>query len=114
MAYRILIVDDEPILTELLSTHLQDHGYTVSVANSSDEALAKLAAKPNLILLDINMPGMDGLEVLRRIKSGQPGLKVVMLSALSQESNVRQALQYGADAFVVKPFQPECLLERIG
>ena len=63
MAYRILIVDDEPILTELLSSHLQDHCYMVSVANSSDEALAKLNTKPNLILLDINMPGMDELEL---------------------------------------------------
>ena len=69
MAYRILIVDDEPILTELLSTHLQDHGYAVSVANSSDEALAKLNTKPNLILLDINMPGMDGLELCKVIRN---------------------------------------------
>ena len=62
-------MDDEPILTELLSTHLQDHGYTVSVANSSDEALAKLNTKPNLILLDINMPGMDGLELCKVIRN---------------------------------------------
>lgn len=68
----------------------------------------------DVCVLDINMPGMDGLEVLRRIKTGQPGLKVVMLSALAQESNVRLALQLGADAFVVKPFQAECLAERIG
>ena len=65
-------------------------------------------------MLNINMPGMDGLEVLRRIKAGQPGLKVVMLSALAQESNVRLALQLGADAFVVMPFQAECMAERIG
>lgn len=63
----------------------------------------------DVCVLDINMPGMDGLEVLRRIKTGQPGLKVVMLSALVQESNVRLALQLGADAFVVKPFQAERL-----
>lgn len=68
----------------------------------------------DVCVLDINMPGMDGLEVLRRIKTGQPGLKVVMLSALAQESNVRLALQLGTDAFVVKPFQAECLAERIG
>ncbi len=53
MAYKILIVDDEPILTELLSSHLQDHGYTVYTAGSSEEALAKLNTKPDLILLDI-------------------------------------------------------------
>lgn len=64
----------------------------------------------DVCVLDINMPGMDGLEVLRRIKTGQPGLKVVMPSALAQESNVRLALQLGADAFVVKPF----LAERLG
>ena len=71
MVYRILIVDDEPILTQLLSFHLQDHGYTVFVANSSDEALAKLNKKPNLILLDINMPGMDGLELCKIIQIGR-------------------------------------------
>ena len=61
-----------------------------------------------------NNSGMDGIEVLRRIKEEHPEVRVVMLSALSQESNVKQALQLGADAFVVKPFQAECLVERVG
>ncbi|MDE6128002.1 MAG: response regulator, partial [Lachnospiraceae bacterium] len=64
--------------------------------------------------LDIFLAGMDGLEVLRRLKTGYPGLKVVMISALAQENNIRLALQLGADAFVVKPFSSECLIERVG
>ena len=113
MRQKLLIVDDEQGIVEMMKSYFERQ-YDVLTAYNGREAMVRAAQKPDLILLDINMPGMDGLEVLRRIKSGQPGLKVVMLSALSQESNVRQALQYGADAFVVKPFQPECLLERIG
>lgn len=62
MAYKILIVDDEAMLTELLADHLQDCGYIAYVAQNSDEALSKLNTHPDLILLDINMPGTDGLE----------------------------------------------------
>ena len=115
MAYRILIVDDELILTELLSTHLQDHGYMVSVANSSDEALAKLTAKPNLILLDINMPGMDGLEILRRLR-GAPDtahIPVIMLTARTAELDRVKGLEQGADDYVVKPFNPLELTARV-
>ena len=112
---RVLVADDANFMRMMLKDILTHRGHIVLEARDGQECLGMLQEEPvEVCLLDINMPGMDGLEVLRRIKSGQPGLKVVMLSALSQESNVRQALQYGADAFVVKPFQPECLLERIG
>ena len=96
MAYRILIVDDEPILTELLSSHLQDHGYTVSVANSSDEALAKLNTKPNLILLDINMPGMDGLELCKVIRN-HIVCPILFLTARITEQDKVNGLRAGGD-----------------
>ena len=67
----------------------------------------------DVCVLDINLPVMDGMEALKIIKEEWPEQKVVMLSALSQKFNVEKALQLGAAAFVVKPFQAECLLERI-
>ena len=112
MAYRILIVDDEPILTELLSTHLQDHGYTVSAANSSDEALAKLNTKPNLILLDINMPGMDGLELCKVIRN-HIVCPILFLTARITEQDKVNGLRAGGDDYITKPFSLQELLARI-
>ena len=109
MAYRILIVDDEPILTELLSAHLQDHGYTVSAANSSDEALAKLNTKPNLILLDINMPGMDGLELCKVIRN-HIVCPILFLTARITEQDKVNGLRAGGDDYITKPFS----LQEIG
>ena len=68
----------------------------------------------DVCVLDINMPVMDGIETLRKIKEWKTGLKVIMLSALCQESKVKLTYQLGADAFVAKPFQEKCLVERIG
>ena len=112
MAYRILIVDDEPILTELLSTHLQDHGYRVSVANSSDEALAKLTTKPNLILLDINMPGMDGLAVCQTIREHLT-CPILFLTARVESADQIAGFQAGADDYIVKPFDLDQLAARV-
>ena len=112
MAYRILIVDDEPILTELLSSHLQDHGYTVSVANSSDEALAKLNTKPNLILLDINMPGMDGLELCKVIRN-HIVCPILFLTARITEQDKVNGLRAGGDDYITKPFNPLELTARV-
>ena len=112
MAYKILIVDDEPILTELLSTHLQDHGYMVSVANSSDEALAKLNTKPNLILLDINMPGMDGLELCKVIRN-HIVCPILFLTARITEQDKVNGLRAGGDDYITKPFGLQELLARI-
>ncbi len=112
MAYRILIVDDEPILTELLSSHLQDHGYTVSVANSSDAALAKLNKKPNLILLDINMPGMDGLELCKVIRN-HIVCPILFLTARITEQDKVNGLRAGGDDYITKPFGLQELTARI-
>lgn len=112
---KVLVVDDADFMRTILEEVLTHRGHSVLQARDGKECLSVLREKTvDVCLLDINMPGMDGLEVLRRIKTEHPGLKVVMLSAMAQESNVRQALQLGADAFVVKPFQAECVVERIG
>lgn len=112
---KVLVVDDSDFMRMMLEDILTHHGHIVLQAKGGQECLDLLQTETvDVCVLDIGLPGMDGMEVLRRIKEGQPGLKVVMLSALSQESNVRQALQFGADAFVVKPFGPECLVERVG
>ena len=112
MAYRILIVDDELILTELLSTHLQDHGYTVAVANNSNEALTKLNTKPNLILLDINMPGMDGLELCRVIRN-HILCPILFLTARITEQDKVNGLRAGGDDYITKPFSLQELTARI-
>ena len=112
---KVLVVDDSDFMRMMLEDILTHHGHTVLQAKGGQECLDLLQKETvDVCVLDIGMPGMDGMEVLRRIKEEQPGLRVVMLSALSQESNVRQALQLGADAFVVKPFGAECLVERVG
>ena len=112
---KVLVVDDADFMRMMLEDILTHFGHTVLQAKDGQESLNILQDEAvDVCVLDICMPGMDGLEVLRRIKEGHPGVKVVMLSAMSQENNVKQALQLGADAFVVKPFQAECLVERIG
>lgn len=112
---RVLVTDDANFMRFMLEDMLTSRGHIVLQARDGQECLNMLLEeKVDVCVLDINMPGMDGLEVLRRIKAGQPEMKVVMLSALSRESNVRRALELGADGFVVKPFQADCLIERVG
>lgn len=112
---RVLIVDDADFMRMMLRKILAGKGHTVLEARNGQECLDILESEAvDVCVLDIVMPVMDGIAALRRIKAEHPGIKTVMLSALSKESCVRQALQLGADAFVVKPFQEMCLIERIG
>lgn len=112
---KVLIVDDSDFMRMMLEDMMTHYGHTVLQAKDGLECLNILRTETvDVCVLDIGMPGLDGIEVLGRIKEEQPGLRVVMLSALSQENNVKQALRLGADAFVVKPFQAQCLIERLG
>ena len=112
---KVLVVDDADFLRSMLEDILTKQGHTVLQAKCGQEGLDVLCDEAvDVCVLDIVMPGMDGIEVLRRIKKEQPERKVIMLSALCTENVVKQALQLGADAFVVKPFGAECLIERIG
>ena len=112
---KVLVVDDADFMRMMLRDIVTHHGHTFLEAKDGQEGLNILQNESvDVCVLDIGMPGMDGLEVLKRIKENHPGIKVVMLSALCNESNVKMALQLGADAFVAKPFQAECLVSRIG
>ena len=103
MAYKILIVDDEKMMTELLTDHLQDCGYETMAANSAGEAISLLPKQPDLIILDINMPGMDGLELCRNIRS-HIACPILFLTARITEQDKINGLQYGGDDYITKPF----------
>jgi CheY-like chemotaxis protein len=102
---RILLVEDDRFLRKAAETTLRRHGFTVCTAADGEEALQRLQAEtPDLVLLDLIMPKMQGFEVLRRMKQN-PATKqipVVVLSNLGQESDVQQALQGGAIAYLIK------------
>ncbi len=110
--YKILIVDDEEMMTELLSDHLQDCGYETLAAGNAREALALLQRQPDLILLDINMPDMDGLELCRNIRS-HITCPILFLTARITEQDKVNGLQYGGDDYITKPFSLNELSARI-
>ena len=112
MPHRILIADDEEMLTELLSAHLQNCGYLTSVARNSEEVLEQLKLSPSLILLDINMPGKDGLELCKEIR-GQVTCPILFLTARISEEDAVIGLQAGGDDYITKPFRLQELTARI-
>ena len=112
MSYKILIVDDEKMMTELLSDHLQDLGYETLVANNSTEAVSLLQKQPDLIILDINMPGMDGLELCRNIRN-HIVCPIIFVTARITEQDKINGLQYGGDDYITKPFSLNELSARI-
>jgi CheY-like chemotaxis protein len=101
---RVLVVDDEPDAVELLQEFLTGKGYEVLTAANGNEALQKLKAeRPHLILLDVRMPGMNGLEALRRIREIDREVGVIMVTAVNEEETGREALRLGAFDYIVKP-----------
>ena len=113
---RILVVDDEPQNIRLLQIRLQADGYTVLAANSGQEALELMQAEaPDLILLDIMMPGMNGFEVCQQIRAGETTqfIPVVMVTALSEKEDRIRAIEAGADDFISKPFDSHEVLARV-
>lgn len=110
---RVLIVDDEPNIVNLLRVGLKYEGFSVAVAQDGVEALQQAANfKPHLVVLDLSLPGMDGLEVAERLQA-DPDLLIVMLTARDQVPDRIVGLQAGADDYVVKPFDYDELLARI-
>lgn len=116
---KVLIVEDEVHIQKLIKLILEKHGIEVHAVSTGEEALQYLETtkiQPNLVLLDIMMPGIDGLQVLKTIK-GNSSLKhipVVMLTALAQESVVLQGIKLGARDYIRKPFHPGELAKRVG
>jgi two-component system, OmpR family, KDP operon response regulator KdpE len=110
---KILIVDDEPQIRRVLRTTLISQGYTVAEARTGDEALEQIRnERPDLILLDVNMPGISGLETCREIRSSSD-IPIIMLTVRGSEHDKVQALDAGADDYVTKPFGSEELMARI-
>jgi DNA-binding response OmpR family regulator len=113
MGKRVLVVDDEKHIPVLLRSALEREGYEVTVASDGLEALQKVAEeRPDLIVLDVAMPNMDGFEVLRRLKASITtcAIRVVMLTARDEDADVARGWQQGADAYIVKPFVPADLV----
>jgi CheY-like chemotaxis protein len=101
---RVLVVDDEPDAVELLQEFLAGKGYEVVTAANGEEALQRVKEdRPHLILLDVRMPGMSGLEVLRQVRRIDQEVGVIMVTAVNEEETGRQALALGAFDYVVKP-----------
>src|SRR5215467_584303 len=107
----ILVVDDDRNIREYLSTFLTSCGYNVEVAATGDDALARVAAghAPSMILLDIMLPGMDGMDVMKSLKAAHPAIPIVILSGIGQIKTVVEAMQMGASDYLTKPFEEEAL-----
>jgi two-component system alkaline phosphatase synthesis response regulator PhoP len=112
----ILVVDDEPDLLELIRYSLGQHGYEVTCALSGEEALTQLDARPpDLVVLDLMLPGADGLEICRAMKRNTRTalIPIIILSARGEEADVVAGLELGADDYLTKPFSPRVLQARI-
>ncbi len=113
MALRVLLIDDDVRLFDLLSSYLEQHGFHVAGAQDGPRGLAALEAGTfDVVLLDLMMPGMDGIEVCRRIRQKNT-IPVLMLTARGDETDRVVGLEIGADDYVAKPFSPRELLARI-
>ena len=110
---RILVVEDEPLIADSLAYSLRREGFEVDVATDGPGALRQAAERlPDLVVLDLILPGLDGLEVCRRLRNGSP-VPVIMLTARGEESDRVAGLELGADDYLVKPFSFRELLARI-
>ena len=112
----ILVVDDEEDILELVQFNLIKEGYRLTGCLSAEDALAKMSQdRPALIVLDLMLPGMDGLELCRRIKAdpNSAAIPIIMLTARGDEADVVCGLEMGADDFIVKPFSPRVLSARV-
>jgi len=113
---RVLIVDDAAFMRKVLSDALAKGGHEVvgEAANGLEAVEQFQSLHPDVTTLDITMPEKDGLQALKEILAADPGARVIMCSALGQESKVLESIKSGAKDFVVKPFQPDRVLEAIG
>ncbi len=112
---RILVVDDDQVIQQLLKVNLELEGYAVAVASDGQEALDLFGGfQPHLVLLDIMMPKLDGWEVARQLRDREGGpVPIVLLSARAQESDVQKGNDLGVAAYVTKPFDPIQLLDLV-
>ena len=110
---RILVVDDEPQIRHSLQTNLEKRNYDVTTAASGEEALEAIARqKPDVVIVDLILPTIDGIELTRRIREQSP-VPIIVLSAIGDERKKVEALEFGADDYVTKPFGLEELVARV-
>ncbi len=116
MSKSILVVDDEPSISRLIKMSLAVEGYEVRIANSGFEALEELEKnKPDMMLLDIMMPGMNGFEVCSDVRSRPQykGMKIVFLTAMGNPGDAQRGFAVGGDDYIIKPFDPDELLMKV-
>ncbi len=112
---RVLLIDDDPSLLDVLVLSLQDAGYTVDAARDGIEALELLAARhPDLVISDVNMPRLDGFSLCRRLRESGDAVPIVLLTSRDSEIDEALGLDLGADDYVSKPFSTRVLLARVG
>lgn len=111
---QILVAEDDPGLNRLISFKLEKEGYKALTAYDGKSAL-KTALEENVsaVILDIMMPFLDGIQVLKKVRTAKPHLPVIVLSIKSRETDLNQALELGANDYMTKPFQPDQLIGRL-
>lgn len=111
---KVLVVDDASFMRMRMTKLLTENGFEVEEAENGAEAVAKYEElKPDLVLMDITMPVMDGIEAVKKIKEGDADANIIMCSAIGQQTMVIEALKAGAKDFIVKPFQPDRIMESV-
>lgn len=114
MGARILVVEDERSIRSFIITNLKRNGFEVLEAERGHEALRLVKLeKPDLVLLDIKLPDLDGFQICKEISSSYPEISVIMLTALGQDLDKVKGLELGADDYIIKPFNPMVLIARI-
>lgn len=115
MAKNILICDDAAFMRMMIKDILTKNGYNVAgEAENGARAVEQYSAlKPDLVLMDITMPEMDGIQALKKIKESDPGAMVIMCSAMGQQAMVIESIQSGAKDFIVKPFKPDRIMKTV-
>ncbi len=113
--YKILLVDDAGFMRKMVQTHLSKAGYSnfVEAADGLEAVAAFEENNPDLVIMDITMPNMDGIQALGAIKAKHPAAKIVMCSAMGQEAMVMEAIKLGALDFIVKPFKQERIVQTV-
>ena len=109
---KILVVDDEPKIRRIVTSYLTDEGYDVAEAHDGETALELLDTDPDLVVLDVGLPGIDGIEVLRRLRT-RSDIPVILLTARAEETDRLIGLSVGADDYVTKPFSARELVLRV-
>jgi DNA-binding response OmpR family regulator len=110
---RILLVEDDKATRDVMSLALERGGYSVRGVPSAEEAFAASPARFDLVLMDIGLPGLSGVEACRRLKVGTPRTPVILVTMLGRSKDKVEGLDAGADDYVVKPVQPAVLLARV-